>query len=377
MAKYLFEYLDGNALRGFDYVDAASVQEARQRVAEVVGLRHLRQGTLLDDDLMAQLRASRVAPLHLAPDQLARIEAISRNGDAAWPLFVEALKINRWFIAACALTMAVGVARGWDLLAYVGVGGLVLLVGQFFFGRAKSRHYQRLLRAGALGQWAEVLKVARRMQEVASNSPQLAFDLDVRRGVALAATGHLGEAVALVAKWQAEDVQPKGMYWGRLASIYHSGRDYGQFLACMRRGFAESQLAIWARIDLALALARLGEDPREALELLRHESIEGQPEATARFIFWARGMALLRLGDSAGAEAALSKAVESFAAQVANPAVWGALALSTAALAVAVANNGHAEEARAVLSPLMPIVSVTADLPLMEMVRQRVQGGSS
>ena len=374
MAKYLFEYVDGNALRGFDYVDAASVQEARQRVAEVVGLRQLRQGTVLDDDLMAQLRASRTAPPHLTSDQLARIEAISRNGDAAWPLFVEALKINRWFLAACALTIAVSIVRGWFWLAYLGVGGVLLLVGVFFFGRAKSRNYQRLLRASALGQWSEVLKLARRMQEAASNSPQLAFDLDVRRGVALAATGHLGEAVALVAKWQAQDVQPKGMYWGRLASIYHSGRDYNQFLACMRRGFAESQLAIWARIDLALALARLGEDPREALELLRHESTEGQPQATERFILWARGMALLRLGDSAGAEAALSKAVESFAAQVANPAVWGALALSTATLAVAVASNGRREDAQAVLSPLMPVVSVLADQPLLEMVKQRVLG---
>ena len=372
MARYLYEFIDGNGVRGVDFVDAKGVGEARLLIAETVGQRQLRTGTLLDDDLTAQLRQGRQGVADIAPDVLARIEDGIRHGGGAWLVFREALKANRWFIALGFVAMASGVAAQ---LTWLTMGGGLLLLALatiFAVGRLRSRHYNALLKAGALGDWPLVLKLARQLARAAAKSPQLAFDLDARRGTALAATGHLSEAVTLISRWHLRDVQPKGIYWSRLALVYHAGRDYRQFVACMRRSFAESRQAVWARIDFALALARLGEEPGEAIELLRHEDLDAQPEATARFVLWARGMALLRAGDPLGAEAALAPAVKSFAAQAGNPAVWGALALCTAALAAAMAENGRRDEARQLIGPVARMVNVLADQPLIERLRAQL-----
>ena len=372
MARYLYEFVDGRDKRGVDFVEANSVAEARQRIAEVVGQRQLRLGTLLDDDLMAQLRLQRPAADGLTPQALAQIEAIARAGGGGWPLLRQAIMANRWFMLGAAGVLVVGIVLGSVWLVALAALALLAPMAAFGFAHLRSRDYHRLLRASALGEWPEVLRLARGLRDAATKSPQLAFDLDVRRGVALAATGHLGEAVTLISKWHLQDVQPKGIYWGRLATIYHAGRDYRQFVACMRRSFAESRLAVWARIDFALAIARLGDEPREALELLRHDSLDGQPEATQRFILWARGMALLRLGDPVGAEAALAPAAHSFATQAANPAVWGALALCAAALAVAMAENGRQDEARQLIAPVARMVAVLADQPLAESLKAKL-----
>jgi hypothetical protein len=371
MARYLFEYVDSHDRRSVDFVEANSVADARQRIAEVVGQRGLRLGTLLDDDLMAQLRLQRPAVDGLTPQALARIEVITREGGSVWSLFRESVVANRWLILVGMGALAGGIAFGLLWLAVVGGVALLALLAVFAVAQFRSHDYKQLLQASALGDWPEVLRLARGLRDAAAKSPQLAFDLDVRRGIALAATGHLGEAVTLISKWHLQDVQPKGIYWGRLATVYHAGRDYRQFVACMRRSFAESRLAVWARIDFALAIARLGDEPREALDLLRHDSLDGQPEATQRFILWARGMALLRLGDPVGAEAALTPAVRSFATQVANPAVWSALALCTAALAVAMAENGRREDARQLLAPVARMVAVLADQPLAELLKAK------
>ena len=369
MARYLYEFIDGGSVRGVDFVEAKSVGEARLLIGEIVGQRQWRSGTLLDDDLTAALRQERRGLEDIAPEALARIEDGIRNGGGGWVVLREAVKANRWIIAFGAIAVAAGLGAGLPWLTALGAAVLLGLTIVFVVGRLRSRHYRELLKAGAIGDWPRVLKLARQLGGAAAKSPQLAFDLDARRGVALAATGHLSEAVTLINRWHLRDVQPKGIYWSRLAQVYHAGGDYGQFVACLRRSFAESRQAVWARIDFALAVARLGDEPREAVELLRHEDLEAQPEGTERFVLWARGMALLRLGDPVGAEAALSAAVRSFALQAGNPAVWSALALCTAALAAAMAENGRRDAARRMLVPVAPMVNVLADLPLAERLR--------
>lgn len=337
--------------------------------------RRYRETTLLDDDLMAQLREQRPPQLHLHSAALSRVEAISRQGGGRWPLFRESLRVNRWFLLGCGILLAIGITTGTNWAIYVGAGGLLAHIALFLRSSRHSDIYKNLLRASALGEWDRVGKLADRMQAVAEQqSAQIVFDLDVRRGVALAATQHLNEGVELVSRWESRGTQPSGMYWNRLASVYAKGGDYARFVEYMRRGFDESGGAIWARIDLALAIARVGDDPREALELLRHDSVATQPESTARFVHWARGVALLRLGDFQGAELALARAVDGYLAQAENPAVWTSLALSTGALAVAGSVNGKKDQARRLLAPLQPIFDAHADPALAALVKQRVLG---
>lgn len=372
MPKYLFEYVDAHARRRHDFVEAASVEEARRLIAELREARHFQEATLLDDDLMAQLRAARPANIQLDAKTLSRVEVVSRQGGGRWPLFLVSLHANRWYLLTCAGLAGNGMYWGWDWLVYLGAAGLLAQPVLFLLSSRQTAAYDGLLRAGAVGDWAEVHRQADRMRAAAQGSQQIAFDLDVRRATALAATQRMDEALALVRPWESENIQPHGMYWNRLASVYHMGGEHAQFVECMRRAWRESGDATWARIDLALAVARLGDDPREALELLRHDSLAAQPESTARFIDWARGVALLRLGDFQGAEISLAQAVDGFMRQAANPAVWTALALCAAALAVAGAINGKTERARALITPLLPIVKVYADPPLERLLRQRV-----
>lgn len=372
MAKYLFEYVDANARRGHDFVEASSVAEAHRLIAELRDSRQFQDATLLDDDLMAQLRTARPASIRLNAKTLSRVEVVSRQGGGRWPLFLVSLHSNRWYLITCAALVAGGLYWGWESLLYLGAAGLLAHPALFLLSSRQAAGYDKLLRASALGDWTEVHKQADRMRATAANTQQIAFDLDARRAGALAATQRLGEALALMRAWEGKDIQPPGMYWSRLAGVYHMGSEHGQFVDCMRRAWQESGDATWARIDLALAVARLGDDPREALELLRHESLTAQPESTTRFILWARGVALLRLGDFPGAEISLAQAVNGFMQQAANPAVWTSLALCAAALAVAGAINGKAEQARALITPLLPIVKVYADPPLERLLRQRV-----
>jgi hypothetical protein len=371
MPKYLFEFVDAQGKHGHDFVDAVSVDEAHRQVDIAAGSHGYREARLLDDDLAAQLREQRL-PSHLDTKTLARVEAISRHGVGRWSLFLESLRANRWFLLASGTMLAAGPLLGWRLASYVGAAGLVLHVVLFVSGSKHSGLYNELLRASAFGDWDKVFVLADRMQPAREQSSQIAFDLDVRRAMAMAATQRLDQGLALVNQWESRNPQPRGIYWGRRAGVFAKAGDYANFIACMRRSFEESNEAIWARIDLALAIARVGDDPHEALELLRHQSIATQPPSTARFVHWARGVALMRIGDIHGAELSLAQAVDGFMTQAENPAVWSSLALASGALAVAGSMNGRKDQARALLTPLRPIFDVYADPALVALVKQHM-----
>lgn len=289
-------------------------------------------------------------------------------------MFVESLRANRWFLLVCCAMVAIGVAtaRWWPVAA--GGGAFLVYLALFLRARQQAAIYTKLLRAAAFGQWDEVLRLADLRQGAVAGSENSAFDLDMRRAAAFAATGRMDEAMVVARRWEAKNVQPSGLYWGRLATVYARAGDYARFVEFMRRSFTESGGAVWARIDLALAIARVGEDPQEALTLLEHESIPAQPETSARFVHWARGMAMMRLGDFQGAELALAQTVDSFTAQAANPVVWTSLALAAGALAVAGCVNGKKDRALALLTPLLPIFNANADPALAALVGRQVLG---
>lgn len=368
MLKYLFEYVDAEGRAGHDFVEAESVEDAGRRLADLGRGGRYRATRLLYDDLLAKLRQQRDGMEALDQASQSRVEAIAWRGSGSRALFVEFLRVNRWLIAAGVAAAGLGAATGQTWLFYVAGIGLLGLGAVFLFASRGASLYDALLRACALGKWAEVMRLTDRMAAVAAQSEQIALDLDVRRGMALAATGRLDEALALVGQWESRPIQPSGLYWDRLASVYAMAGDSGAFVDCMRRGFEASGEAAWARIDLALAMARVGEDPGAALELLRHPDIAVQPDSTLRFVHWARGIALLRLGDARGAEASLALAVEGFMTQAGNPVVWSVLALAVAALAVAGDANGKRERACALLTPLLPAFSACADPWLAEQV---------
>lgn len=372
MPKYLFEFIDAQGKRDHDFVDAGSTEEASSLIQGAAETRGYREATLLDDDLMAQLREQRPPRTHLDSRTLSRVEIVARRGGGRWPLFVESLRAHRWFLLGCVALIGFGLFTGRNGWIYAGAGGVLLHGALFLLSSRHSAIYNALIRAGALGDWNQVQALADKMQATSAISPQIAFDVDVRKALALAATGRLEEGVVLVRQWALRDPQPAGMYWSRLATVYAMGRQYEHFVDCMRQCFTESGEATWARIDLALAIARVGEDPREALELLHHESLSAQPESTLRFIHWARGVALMRLGDFPGAELALAQAVDGFMAQAKNPVVWSSLALAAGALAVAGSVNGKKDRARALLMPLLPVFNVYADPALATLVKQRV-----
>src|SRR5262249_45510634 len=90
------------------------------------------------------------------------------------------------------------------------------------------------------------------------------------------------------------------------------------------------------------------------------------------FVHWTRGMIALKRGrDSARGE--LEQAVAGFRERGSNPAVWAALALGAGAYALCPALAGRAEDARAILKQVWPVLKVHGDKPLLTMIHREIR----
>jgi hypothetical protein len=347
MKPYLVTATDPAGRRDTFAREAASLDHLRT-VLEREGYRDIE---FVDDELSARLRQQRPEAMrNPAPDQL-KLEARLRHGPAPLAVWLNAAKGSTIFLGIVVAAAAYGVWNhqyGWTAVAVVIVAGWAWLVRTAL---RRGEAYNDLLRAQARGDLAAARALIARLRAdpTLAGNEQLQVDLRFRAAALHARDGDLAAALAEVEPLRASPHCAQGMFDSRVASLHYQAGDLEGYLRHMDRAFEASGQAQLQRLDLAFAHARLG-DAQRAQQLLdglerRNLSALHQPLATA-----ADGLLALRRGDGATGLAQMAEAVAGFAKFAANPAVWPFQGLLVGHFALALAQAGRRDEARAVLS---------------------------
>lgn len=359
MLKLLYRATNAEGKRQAGYVEADSAEEAVAR---------LKTTGFTDIDLHratagAALRSRLAGLSETESAQLAEFElhAIETPTDLWWLLRAVARRWWGWVVADL-FVLLIGVILGNLRWVGLALGLLALLFGIPAWRFRHARHYDQLLRAYAVGDWARAEKLIAKLSG-ASESRNLEFDLAIRSAVIQARQGELAAALASLEPWRARlrDRFP-ALFPGRVAAVHAAVDDYAAFVAHMNEALALSNGDPQCGVEAALAEARFGSVER-AQSLLEAVNQEALPVGGRAFIQWTRGMIALRQG-APTAQGVLAQAVAGFLARSAMPANWMALAACSGAYALALARDGKTDEARMILDRVAPVLTVHGDVPL-------------
>ena len=358
MKKLLYSARDADGKPCQAYVDAASNEEARRKLA-ALGLREV---VLHDDAFIAGQRDELAA---LAPDELAKLAAfelgVRKHGSDTAGFLKQVLRRNRTALwIGLALTVW-GLERGDFFLT---AGGLLTLgtgpVISLWNYRQVGR-YNRLLRQLAWGEWAAARASVAELKPHMS-APNHAFDLAIKEACIIARTRSLSEARAFIAPWAAK-MQAPGYFEARTAVIHLLSGDSAGFLAGMKAAHVLAWDSPTTRIDYALAEARFG-DPAIAAELIASLSPEALPPMALPFLAWIRGLIAYRRKAPDAVEK-LAEAVDAMAAGGDNPAFWITQALCVGAYAAALLAVGREAAARQAVEKVWPVLRQHGDAALL------------
>ena len=179
--------------------------------------------------------------------------------------------------------------------------------------------------------------------------------------------GNLKGALASVDSWKPKNASEVPLFECRMASIYAAVGDRHGFVDAMQRSYDASNNDPSRALDLAMAHSRFGDvvQARLVLDTIDRSLI---PSFGIGFVSWAQGLCDARQG-LPGATQALAQGVAAFLKLSDHAAVWTALAFCTADHCMALALDGHGEQARRQFAKVWPIVKVHADEAFMDQLR--------
>jgi hypothetical protein len=359
--RYLYEAKGDDGKVKCGYMAADTLAHAREQLL-ALGLREV---ALIDDDLTAELRVFGERAGSVEPG--ADMDLALRYRPTAWSVAWLALRANGiWVVAALLLAAYLWSAGspGWALALVA----LVLLPATF--PAWVQWRENEILREFWRGNYESSERIARAMRAMrfVSRSPIAQLELDGRIAAAMAKRGDLAGAIAQLEPWQGSDKVPAPTPLVKLANVYFLARDWPRYIQAQDR-ILESTQADFARIDLAQVLARMGDDDARAAALLDSVDVRALGPLQLAFIGWGRGVLALRAGRDEAALRELAQAVNEMQKMGGNPLVWGALALSTGYLCVAMARCGLRERARAMFASVQPIVERHGEDRLLEWLR--------
>lgn len=271
----------------------------------------------------------------------------------------EVLRRSRIGLLADAALLAWGIWNHNLLVAAVALGLAVFPFALSAWKLRHSRDYNAFLRAHALGDLAAMDRLAAHLHGISQTTPSVAMDLAFRLAAMRSKSDGLEKAIASVDAWQPKDASEVPLFECRLASIYAAVGDRQGFVDAMQRSYDASNKDPSRALDLALAQARFG-DSVKAQVLLDSIDLTLIPSFGAGFILWTQGLCQSRQGLPSATQT-LGQAVAAFLKLSTQPAVWTALAFCTADYCVALALDGHREQARRELLNVGPIIKAHAD----------------
>lgn len=218
--------------------------------------------------------------------------------------------------------------------------------------------YQQAVGAAALGDNATVGAALRRLWQpvVQLDKPSIPWDLAVRDAQTLAAEGRLDEALAGLEAWRgAPGAQAPGMFAMRAAGVCLSGGDLQRMAQLRDQASAEApEQALW-RLDRPLHEARAG-SAEAAQALIDAEGDPGSDPVAGPVHAFVRGVLACRRADPT-ALALLTPVADDYAGKCPGSAAgWSLASAAIGWWALALAQAGRADEARAVAQALRPVL---------------------
>jgi hypothetical protein len=354
MAKLLYSAVgsDGKPTEGF--VEAATVQEARERL-ESEGLTKVVMYSAPD----YPVDESEVAGLGDRDlRELARVRLALMSRPGLIPAMQEMARRQVVWLGLGAAMAAYGAYSGSTGWLWTGIAAVLLpfafLVWQW---RHVGRHNQ-LLKAFAVGQWAEVRRLAKLLLARRANTTAMNFEFVLRQAYCDARERTLQKALARVQPWREKLADQPGLFEMRIAVLYHAAGDWPNFIAMHEASLVPLPGDPSRALDLALAHARHGNVDRAA-DLLAGIDKSLLPPWGAGFVHWTEGLVQFRRKQPQ-AGTTLGLAVTEFLKLANQPMVWTALAFATADHAIALKDAGLAAEARQAMAPVWPIVKAHA-----------------
>ena len=300
-------------------------------------------------------------------EQLAQFKLQLMQAPGLMTVLKEVLRRSRIGLFADAALLAWGI---WNRDGLVIAAALALAVFPFALSTWKFRHsrdYSAFLRAHALGDLANMERLVVQLRRISNKTPSMAMDLAFRMAGMRAKSEGIQKAIASLDTWQPKNTSEAPLFECRLASLYAAVGDRQGFVDAMQRSYDASNNDPSRALDLALAQARFG-DVAQAKVLLDSIDLSLIPSFGAGFVLWAQGLCQLHQG-LPGATQTLGLAVAAFLTLSDHAAVWTALAFCTADHCIALALDGHREQARQELVNVWPIVKAHADPALKEQLR--------
>lgn len=362
MAKILYSATaaDGSKTEGF--VDAMSAASARDDL--------VRQG--LRDVVLHQEPAIPQTESELAGLSKAEVRALAQfklrvlRSPGLATVLAEVARRLRWWLLFDLLVIAWALYTGSTTWLFAFIVLSLLPFAQTLWNWRHAGRYQQMLKACALGDWAEVRRLVPLLRAVSKKHPMMDFDLDIRLACADAHDGRLAEAVAGLEHWRPQLAEQRGLFECRVASVALAAGDMAGMLRWMSEAAAQAPGDPSRTLDHALVLARTG-DVAQAGALLDSIDVSLLPPHGAGFEKWVRGLVQLRDNPAEG-QATLAAAVADFLRLAEQPAVWTSLAFCACDHAVAMNMAGQQARARRQIASVWPVLSAHAPKALLRML---------
>lgn len=366
MARILYEARNPAGEVKRDYIEAATLAEARERL--------LAQGwsapRFFDDPGVAALREDRAQLPAAEAAQQAEFELRIRERPTYSTFIRELLQRQRWLLLVDAGLFMWGM---WSGDALLWGAALLFFAGAVLWPLWQFRHAQRyndMLRAFALGEWSRTLSLLEQLENGAGKALLMRSDFAFRAAYIRIRSGQTSlarETEALQSLHAELEAASPGMFDARYASLCAAANDAAGVVAAMKRARLLNPTDSSRLVDLANSEARFGSVDEAELILKKAEDSVLQDMARP-FIAWTRGLIALRRNQPA-AEEQLAEAMRGFMVYAGNPAVLGAVGLCGGAYAIALARNGRSKQARDVVRQVSPVLKAHGDHALMTLLR--------
>ena len=279
-------------------------------------------------------------------------------------------QINAGYLLLGSAYLARGFYSAQPIRILIGVAGLLYPYVRTAWQLRHVNHYRDLQQAMALGEWAKARKLIATLRARPTNNEVLQCDLDVREAHIDVREGlPLAEALNRLEIWRQRKAASPGAFEGRVLGLYSAAKDYEGYLRTAREYQQAQPDEHDRRVELALAETRFG-DAAAARQMLDSIDPAKLTPIAITFLDWTGGLLALREGNTQAALPLLEKTVTHYRVlSRKSPVGLGTLALSSAALALALARTGRGAEGQKLLPPVERTLRLSVD-PVM---RQQLQ----
>ncbi len=332
--------------------------------------------SLMTDDIMAAASSGMPNTITLFDEEIKITEADKlkhRNKKPA--TFLRVLWDGMW--QSKQLLFGILVLGAWQAyrgstlgLVLTGVG-LLAWLAFILVVSLPSIYYDRLHRAADWHRWDEVLDAVEALEKIG----QFHFikvpapELGRYRAKALAARGHLNEALAGYAQFENQPGCPRWLYLAFVASLHDLAKQYDLGLGYTLKAIQEKNNPVLF-LDLANRYARRKKDAVRARAALVEAEKGIIPDVVKAGHLRYRGIVAYVEGDYAGAKKELESSLEVMEQNRNQPYRDGSINIARAYLCCVLARLGDTEGARSNLAAARDYLAATGETELLQECKQ-------